>query len=53
METPVLAQTTEAPAKSKHWTVREGETGILHGKLVGRGGFGEVHEVDSLSLSFN
>lgn len=29
----------------KHWTIREQETDVLHGKLLGKGGFGEVHEV--------
>jgi len=51
METAIPADKTEAPAKSKHWSIREGETGFLHHKLLGRGGFGEVHEVRaSISL---
>jgi len=48
METSVLIDTTEVPAKSKHWTIREGEIGFLHHKLLGRGGFGEVHEVRAI-----
>lgn len=34
--------------KSKHWTIREAETAISHQKLLGTGGFGEVHEVSFL-----
>jgi hypothetical protein len=28
-----------------YWSTREGETGIEHVRLIGAGGFGEVHEV--------
>jgi hypothetical protein len=35
----------DPPPKPRHWTIREEETGISHLKLLGEGGFGEVHEV--------
>ena len=37
-----------SPPKTRHWTIREEETGISHLKLLGEGGFGEVHEVRRL-----
>jgi len=29
----------------QHWTVRDDETDISHDKLLGQGGYGEVHKV--------
>jgi len=29
----------------KHWTIRDEETELSHRRLLGIGGFGEVHEV--------
>ena len=35
----------QALTETRHWTVREEEQGISHQRLIGKGGFGEVHEV--------
>ena len=37
-------------SKAKHWTIKEEETGISHQRLLGSGGFGEVHEVHRFSM---
>ena len=29
-----------------HWTIRESETHVSHQKLLGKGGYGEVHQVN-------
>jgi hypothetical protein len=43
--TNIEAKGSDSPPKPRHWTIREEETGISHLKLLGEGGFGEVHEV--------
>jgi len=30
---------------ARHWTVRDAESNITHQKLLGEGGYGEVHQV--------
>jgi hypothetical protein len=43
--TTVPVKNPDLPPKAKHWTIREEESEISHRKLLGKGGFGEVHEV--------
>jgi hypothetical protein len=33
------------PAPDARWTVRDDETNVVHEKLLGEGGYGEVHQV--------
>lgn len=33
----------------KHWTIRDDETDLSHRRLLGIGGFGEVHELRRFS----
>jgi hypothetical protein len=45
----VAAITATNPPKIKmdagHWTKREGEKGVSYKRLIGAGGYGEIHEV--------
>ena len=50
----VAALTVPNPQKGKmdavHWTKREGEKGVSYRRLIGVGGYGEIHEVISPRL---
>jgi hypothetical protein len=42
---PPVTQSISLKAEIEHWTKKEDEKNVMYRRLIGAGGFGEVHEV--------